>query len=643
MSVRLKLLLGFGLILSITLGIVWLGQATLATTLIRIDTLLGVYAIDSQLLQARQQEKNYLIRSGDDYLNQALALADQVRQGAETSEGRMQLEENRLLMRDVLTEVAGYSEELAELKRTTDTMQASERAMDMAAQRVLKQFEEIATRIWDDSIAQIRETGEVSALQELELSNLANGFVKELLETQRIERDLTRGIGEQNAEQLQTHFELLDSMGKRLASEIADPQTREEIGTAMAQLADYQAQYRALRVAIAERDATVQDMTTRARQVADASARSVELQKQLLLSEAERARGLLLVAAVVALLLGVIAALSTTQSIVGPLRQVVSMARQMAAGDLSVDLQSAREDELGLLMRAMQEMVKSLRSLLGQLGQGTTQLAAAAQGLSVVTEQTSQGVTRQRLETEQVATAMNEMSATAQDVARNAELAAKSAHEADRQTQQGGQTVQQAVMGIEGLALSIAESAEAIERLKQDSTNIGAVLDVIKGIAEQTNLLALNAAIEAARAGESGRGFAVVADEVRALARRTQDSTQQIAQLVGSLQGGAGRAVSVMAHSCSLAQDAVSVARSAGQALSEIGQSVSLIQQMNQQIATAAEQQSAVAEEINRSVASIRQVSEQSDLATQQTSMASSDLASLGESLQGQVRRFRLT
>ncbi|MGP0209502.1 methyl-accepting chemotaxis protein [Pseudomonas sp. NCHU5232] len=237
---------------------------------------------------------------------------------------------------------------------------------------------------------------------------------------------------------------------------------------------------------------------------------------------------------------------------------------------------------------------------------------------------------------------MNEMTATVLDVARNAETAAHSASEAEEQTRQGGTVVKQAIERIERLAQTVEESVATITRLKGDSANIGTVLDVIKGIAEQTNLLALNAAIEAARAGEAGRGFAVVADEVRALARRTQESTAQIEQLIAALQNGAESAVNVMDKSSSMASDTVETARQAGVALDQIDEAVSRIQQMNQQIATASEQQSSVAEEINRSVSSISDIAEQSAAASEETSASSVDLARLGSDLQQQISRFRV-
>ena len=202
--------------------------------------------------------------------------------------------------------------------------------------------------------------------------------------------------------------------------------------------------------------------------------------------------------------------------------------------------------------------------------------------------------------------------------------------------------MQQAIQRIADLAQSIQLSAQVIERFEQDSHNIGAVLDVIKGIAEQTNLLALNAAIEAARAGDAGRGFAVVADEVRALALRTQGSTSEIEGLIVTLQGGAQGAVAQMERSRALAQDTIGSAEHAGHALQTINRAVSSIQQMSQQIAAATEQQSVVAEEISRSVSSIRDVAEQAASASEQSTDASAELMRLGETLQGLAGRFRL-
>ncbi|WP_411741497.1 methyl-accepting chemotaxis protein [Pseudomonas sp. GL-B-26] len=237
---------------------------------------------------------------------------------------------------------------------------------------------------------------------------------------------------------------------------------------------------------------------------------------------------------------------------------------------------------------------------------------------------------------------MNEMTATVQEVARNAEEASEAAVAADQQAREGDKVVGEAIAQIERLAKEVGSSTEAMGHLKRESDKIGSVLDVIKSVAQQTNLLALNAAIEAARAGEAGRGFAVVADEVRSLAQRTQKSTEEIEELIVGLQTGTQQVATIMDNSRSLTDSSVELTRRAGGSLESITRTVSAIQSMNQQIAAAAEQQSAVAEEINRSVLNVRDVSEQTSAASEETAASSIELARLGTHLQMLVGRFKV-
>lgn len=236
-----------------------------------------------------------------------------------------------------------------------------------------------------------------------------------------------------------------------------------------------------------------------------------------------------------ALLLGILAAWLISQLIVGPLMQTVQAAERVADGDgdLSQDLSVTRRDELGQLQASMQRMTGSLRGVIGGIHDGVTHIASAARELSAVTLQTRMGVNSQKVETDQVATAMNEMATTVQEVARHAEQASQAAVNASSDARNSDDVVAQAMTQIERLATEVGHSTDAMAQLKLESDKIGTVLDVIKSVAQQTNLLALNAAIEAARAGEAGRGFAVVADEVRSLAQRTQASTEEIEGLIG--------------------------------------------------------------------------------------------------------------
>ena len=358
--------------------------------------------------------------------------------------------------------------------------------------------------------------------------------------------------------------------------------------------------------------------------------------------EAEQARTQTLGITGAALLLGALAAWLIAGQIVKPLRKALAVANRIAEGDLSQDLHTQRRDELGQLQRSMTQMTLNLRSLIGTISDNARQIASAAEELSAVTEQTRTGVNNQREETEQVATAMNQMLATAQEVARHAEQASLAANEANQQAELGDQVVADAVAQIEHLAHEMTRSSEAMLGLQRESDKIGSVLDVIKSVSQQTNLLALNAAIEAARAGEAGQGFAVVADEVRGLAQRTQQSAEEIEGLIGGLHKGTQQVADIMDYSRTLTDSSVSLTRNAGDALTEIARTVAVIQEMNPQIAAAAEEQSAVAEEINRSVLKVRDVSEQTAAASEQTASASHELARLGLDLQQCVGKFKV-
>ncbi|MBD8091896.1 methyl-accepting chemotaxis protein [Pseudomonas fluorescens] len=356
--------------------------------------------------------------------------------------------------------------------------------------------------------------------------------------------------------------------------------------------------------------------------------------------EADVARTLLLNVTAAALILGMLAAWLITVQIVAPLRQALLAANRIAEGDLSHDIHTTRRDEVGQLQRSIGQMTINLRGLIGGISDSARQIASAAEQLSAVTELSRVGVEGQKQETEQVATAMNEMLATSQEVARHAEQASSAATEADQQASAGDQVVAEAIAHIEHLAQEMAHSSQAMQGLQQESQKIGSVLEVIKSVSEQTNLLALNAAIEVARAGEAGRGFAVVADEVRSLAQRTQQSAEEIEELIGSLQRGTQKVADIMDSSRSLTENSVQLTRRAGDALANITRTVSVIQEMNPQIAAAAEEQTAVAEEINRSVLKVKDVSEQTSAASQETAAASIELARLGTDLQSWVGKF---
>ncbi|TWC18470.1 MULTISPECIES: methyl-accepting chemotaxis protein [unclassified Pseudomonas] len=343
-----------------------------------------------------------------------------------------------------------------------------------------------------------------------------------------------------------------------------------------------------------------------------------------------------------ALLLGILAAIIISRQITRPIRETLDAIECIAAGDLTRNLVVTRRDELGVLQQGIQHMGETLRNLIGGVRDGVTQIASAAEELSAVTEQTSVGVNHQKIETDQVVTAMREMTAKGQEVARNAQQASQAAAAADDEAREGDRVVAQVIAHIDNLATEVVRSSEAVAVLQQESKKIGSVMDVIKAVAEQTNLLALNAAIEAARAGDAGRGFAVVADEVRGLAKRTQRSTEEIEDLVAGLQSGTERVALVMKNSRSLTNSCVDLTRNAGLSLASITRTASDIQSMNQRIAASSEQQRVVADEISRSITSVRDVCEQTAAASDETAASSVELARLGNQLQMMVGHFKV-
>jgi methyl-accepting chemotaxis protein len=359
-------------------------------------------------------------------------------------------------------------------------------------------------------------------------------------------------------------------------------------------------------------------------------------------SEASGAQWQMMILTVLGVVIAALIAWLIVRQVTRPLNEALQIAERIGSGDMTDYRFEQRQDEFGLLLGALDKTRRNLRELLSHVSGITIQLASAAEQLSAVTEQTSVGVNSQRMETDQVATAMNEMAATVHEVAQNAQEASAAAQSADKQAAQGNAAIERALSQIQKLSEEVSLSAVAVDHLNHESAGISTVLTVINGIAEQTNLLALNAAIEAARAGEAGRGFAVVADEVRGLAQRTQQSTRQIEELISNLQKGAQGAASMMTASSALVGETVTRANEVQAELKAISQTVSLIQAMNMQIATAAEQQSAVAEEINRSVLNVRDVADQSAAASVETAASTVELARLGNTLQLQVGRFKV-
>ncbi|SFD90860.1 methyl-accepting chemotaxis protein [Thiohalospira halophila DSM 15071] len=375
----------------------------------------------------------------------------------------------------------------------------------------------------------------------------------------------------------------------------------------------------------------------------DNQQRRIESISGELRSEVAAVGGFVLIMVLIGLIAGVGVAWFSGRAISRPLQKTAKAMNDVAQGegDLSARLEVHSRDEVGELAQAFNAFTGRIQELVQRVAGAVDRLAATAQQTSEVAQRTDQGVQQQKSQTDQVATAMNEMATTVQEVSRNATQAAEAATEADGEAGNGRQVVGDSMEAIRKLADEVNSSAEVMQRLEQDSESIGSVLDVIRDIAEQTNLLALNAAIEAARAGEAGRGFAVVADEVRTLATRTHDSTQEIRETVEKLQNAAREAAGSMQETREGANNTVAKAGEAEASLGRITQSVSKINGMNDQIASSAEEQTAVAEDINRNVTEIASIADRSSEDASQLTASAEELGRLVDELKELVGHFR--
>ncbi|KAF0864434.1 HAMP domain-containing protein [Pseudomonas sp. LD120] len=352
--------------------------------------------------------------------------------------------------------------------------------------------------------------------------------------------------------------------------------------------------------------------------------------------------GLVLLIMSIVVALTIVLALLLTRSIVHPLGEAVKVAETIASGDLGQSITVSGKDEPARLLQALQSMQASLRGTLQRIADSSNQLASAAEELHAVTEHSTQTLHQQSNEVEQAATAVNEMTAAVEEVARNAVSTSQASQETDRTAHHGREQVQHTVDSIGQLAADVTQTCERVEHLAVDVRNIGQVLEVIRSIAEQTNLLALNAAIEAARAGDAGRGFAVVADEVRALAHRTQQSTQEIESMINTIEEGTEGAVSAMRTSNERAHLTLEAARASGLALDQITQAITMINERNLVIASASEEQAQVAREVDRNLINIRDLSTQTSAGANQSNAASQELSRLAVDLNGLVNQFKL-
>ena len=577
--------------------------------------------VERDLLMLRRHEKDFLARKQLKYVDRFNKESDHL--GADLTALAATLERQGLSAEgiDRLGRLAGeYREQFAALAATVQRVGLNEKSGLLGSLREAVHGAEKVLKALDDD----RLMRDMLMLRRNEKDFLARGAMKYLEKFQR------------------NHGVFLAS----LEETVLDERSKGEITRLMAR---YRADFEALVAGFQRRglDPKSGQLGELRATVHRAEQQLGELDRRLTVALAERERAVTTLIASVAIGATIIILLllaGIARTILRPIDAAVARMNDIARGegDLTVSLEAQRGDELAALGGAFNTFTGKLRGVIREIAGSGDQLAAVAEESSTVSQHTRGHIAQQRDEISRIAAAIEQMVTTVQAVANSAAEAAEAASAARHEANDGREVAGRAVATVTTLADDVNRAVEVTRRLAEQSHNIGSVLDVIRGIAEQTNLLALNAAIEAARAGEQGRGFAVVADEVRTLASRTQDSTREIQEMIEQLHGGVDEAVKAMSGSADHVDEGVAQIRQADEALKGINEAVARITAMNDQIATAAEEQRGAAEEVGRNISGIRDASEETANGANQTAQAGEQLAQLATEMNQLVTQFKV-
>lgn len=624
MTVRAKLLLGFSLLICMVLSMAYTGWKATEVLRDRSERIGDISLFSSMARDMRIERLVYFLKADDAQAAKWMAALERTELQLKTIAPRFNSAANVALLQEAETTMQRYRSFYDQAVGATRNREK----LRIVAAAAAESANELLIKIADSANA---ENGVVEERRRLTLLFISVQKMRTSFRAYtaapntNAEETVRQAIGEVIAQTDEfKNVSMSDVAVQKLASVFSD----------------YGKQLEALVAAQANVDEAQAGITSSITKILDISDEMTAIQNEFRVSDASDAQNKIMLWLVLSIVSGVLAALLITRSIVQPLKETVAIVEIVARGDFTYKASVSRKDELGILQGSMLHMTSRLRNLIGEIKDGVVQVASAAEELSAVTEQTSAGVNAQKLETEQIATAMQQMTATTHEVSRNAAHAVNTAQNASSLAVKGGQVVDKTRVQIESLALEMDTTKTAMAALRGNAQSIGGVLDVIKAVADQTNLLALNAAIEAARAGEAGRGFAVVADEVRGLAVRTRTSTDEIAVLISELQVSTDHMTQVLEQNLQLTDSSVDLSRQASEMLQSITTSVHEIELMNEQIAVATEQQSSVGEEIGKSVTNVRDISDQTAAAGEETATSSIELAKVSARLQEMTSRF---
>ena len=641
-SVGQKLLMGFGLVSSLAVLAIAQGMHATSSLLEHGAQVSAMTALNQTTQHMRYAEKAYALEPQASAAEDVRRLGDDL-QAFVAQMSREAASDDRPALLSIAEAAQRYQVLFEQFVEHQTTAANALSHMQAQAEQARLEFESVELDMFDQ-VRSLMSRTDVQQGDPLSLAEQAAALQRRLLISRNDEfLYVQQGLPAAFARWDQSISEMSDAL--ELLHGRVDEGSEASLNAALAALDGYRKAFARYRESEALSTQAAVQMDQQATLVMDQVGQVTAARQQHMVQVGESVMLLQVIGA--GLIVAIAAALSLTirNMIVSPLRETLTLARSIAQGDLreatgALRANPARRDELGQLMTTMLDMRGDLRRLVARISDNVAGLGRLTAALGGLSEQSNSAAQRQKSETEMVATAMQQMAATVQEVARNTEQASQSAAEANVQTRSGDAVMQQTRAHIYDLAQEMQLSEQAVHSLQQQVVRIGTVMDVIKSVAEQTNLLALNAAIEAARAGEQGRGFAVVADEVRSLAKRTQVSTGEIETLIAGLQSLSLRSVKQIQDCTRDMQATVGLSDQVGAALHGITGAVSVIEQMNLQIAASAEQQSIVAEEVSRNVVHLRDEADRFAEANEHIVSATHELLLLERDLLAAVAQF---